>query len=161
MKQIALCLCLFVSTVATAENFPMAAPAEFTADQLRMHELHTAHRLRRGLAAQRLDAGLCRQAQRLAEAQAAAGSMFHSSWGWQENVAHGAGPEGSIAMWINSAPHNANLLCGQPCVGFGISNGHSAAVFGPSYEGEDLSVSASSGGSGGSANRRRGFFRRR
>lgn len=133
-----------------------ATPAEFSPDQSRLHELHSSHRARCGLAAQTLDPGLCRQAQRLAEAQARAGSMFHSSWSWQENVAHGAGPDYTMTMWIHSGAHNANLLCRHTHVGFGMSNGHSAALFGAAYTGEDLVVSAvSSGGS------RRGFFRRR
>lgn len=117
-------------------------------DQSRMHELHSAHRVRNGFAAQVLDDGLCRQAQRLAEAQAASGSMWHSGWGWNENVAGGYSVDGSIAAWIHSSGHNANLLSRSSHVGFGYHNGFSSSLHGDHYEGPDLSVTrmAASGG---------------
>lgn len=102
-----------------------------------MYELHCQHRERHGLVRQVLDLGLCRQAQRLAEANASAGVMRHSSWGVNENVAIGSDPVGSIQMWIRSGGHNANLLCGAPCVGFGYSGGHAVSIHAQAHSGAD------------------------
>ena len=110
-------------------------------DAARMHELATAHRQRNGLPVQALDAGLCRLAQRHAEAQAASRSMWHSNYGITENVANGYSVDGTIAAWVASSGHNANLLSRFSHCGFGYSRGFAASLHGRPYTGPDRTPS--------------------
>lgn len=130
---------------------------EPSAAQAEMYQLHCRHRARHGLSAQRLDPGLCRLAQRLAEAQAYHGVMFHSRWGWRENVAYGADPARTMTMWIESPGHNANLLSGELSVGFGYCGIYAASLHGAPYTGDILEVTVGESGTG----RRRLLGRRR
>lgn len=122
-----------------------------------MYQIHCRHRAQYGLSPQKLDPGLCGLAQKLADAQAYHGYMAHSAnLGYLENVAHGVDPSGTIAMWIGSSAHNANLLSSAEYVGFGYSGICGASLHGPAYSGADFVVTL-----GGGGRARRGLFRRR
>jgi hypothetical protein len=83
-----------------------------------LHAEAQRHRLANGRDAQELDAECCRIAQAHAERMAASGSMFHS--GQDQCVAWGPGtPNGAIAIWRHSPPHNGWLLSGTNKAGWG------------------------------------------
>ena len=135
MKAAVLIITLFAGTLSAQEAF--------TTTQLEMHKAHSEHRAKNGLAPQRLDAGLCRLAQALAEAQQRAGYMAHAT-GWPfaygENCAMGATPTGAIQAWVASSGHNVNLLSTHPCVGFGYAGIYAASLHANSYRGDTLQV---------------------
>lgn len=155
MKSVLLACVLMMNQVVEEK----VEQPKFSQEVLQMYEVHCQHRERHGLVRQILDAGLCRQAQRLAEANAAAGAMRHSAWGVNENVAVSYSPVDTVHVWINSGGHNANLLCGATCVGFGYYNGHAVSIHSEAHSGEDWGLSFSGTGGGTYRSRVRVFQR--
>lgn len=112
-----------------------------------MHVRHSQFRGANGLFAQRLDPGLCRLAQRLAEEMARQGNRSHSTnLSYAENICVGTDGLGSVELWIGSSAHAANLLNGEECVGFGVCGAYSASLHGSAYDGPDIAVSIGGGG---------------
>lgn len=115
-----------------------------------------------GLGRQEHDPGLASIAQRVANFQASRGAMMHTTLG-DNCVAYGAGPLGTVGLWMSSPPHRVHLTSGHRYCGYGFaraSNGttFAAAIFRSSRaeicDPSDLSGIAGTGGGSG-----RGWFR--
>lgn len=109
-----------------------------------------------GLGRQEHDPGLASIAQRVANWQASRGAMGHTSLG-DNFVAYGAGPVGTVSMWMNSGPHRAHLTSGHRFCGYGFARSASGTTFAAaifrSHRAEicdptDLSGIAGNGGGG-------------
>lgn len=148
--------------VAAEQSPPVDGGYQIPVVVRQMHVRHSDYRRECGLAPQRLDPGLCRLAQRLAEEMDRRGFMGHSTnLNYPECVCSGTDGPGSVEMWIGSGPHAAILLSGGPCVGFGTCGSYSASLHGAPYDGEDIAVSIGSVAGGGSVRQRLRVWRRR
>lgn len=120
----------FVATARADEDQVKAPEGSYAAtdEAALIYEEAQRERITRGLARQEHEPGLASIAQRVANYQAARGSMTHTSLG-DNVVAYGATPRGMVAMWLGSSPHRAFVLGGSPLCGYGFARSAGGATF--------------------------------
>lgn len=118
---------------------PMVPPVPTSALVIDLLERHNAARIKVGLPALVLSAGLTNEAQAWAEHMAATGILAHSEIGRlmldhgnvAENIASGQPTTAHVMMaWLASPGHRANILGRYRVAGFGECAGFWCALFG-------------------------------